>query len=172
MDFLALAQSRYSVRAYEQRPVEAEKLSRILEAGRIAPTAANKQPQRFLVLNTPEGLQKLATGTNSHGAPLAIVVLGDRSAVWVRPYDKKDMIDIDTAIATDHMMLEAVSLGLGTCWLTYFDPEVIRGVFKIPSNLIPVNILTMGYAKGTPSSPERFDRDRKPMKDFVVYGSF
>jgi nitroreductase len=82
------------------------------------------------------------------------------------------MVDIDTAIATDHMMMEALSLGLGTCWLTYFDPKVVRRAFNIPGRLEAVHILVAGYAASEPPSPERYAKDRKPLKDFVTYGSY
>jgi nitroreductase len=172
MDFIDLARKRASVRAYTTQAVEAEKLEQILEAGRIAPTAANIQPQRFLVIQDSAGMAKLATACRPHGAPAAIVVLGDRKNVWVRPFDQKDMVDIDTSIACDHMMLAATDLGLGTCWLTYFDPVAIRRAFNIPEGLVPVHVLVLGYAKGPSASPERHATERKPLAELVTWGSY
>ena len=86
-DFLSLAQKRYAVRSYLPKPVEAEKLERILEAGRVAPTAKNTQPFRFLVVQHPERLKKLSACTNVKGYPLAIIVCSVASEVWVRPFD-------------------------------------------------------------------------------------
>ena len=103
--FLELAKSRHSVRSYEKRAVEAEKLNSILEAGRIAPTAANMQPCRFLVLNDEAAMSKLQKACTPHGAPLAIVVCANKKAAWVRPFDKASMTDIDTSISADHMMM-------------------------------------------------------------------
>ena len=88
-DFLSLAQKRYAVRSYLPKPVEAEKLERILEAGRAAPTAKNNQPHKFLVVQQAEGLEKLSKCTNVQGYPLAIIVCGVPSEAWVRPYDGK-----------------------------------------------------------------------------------
>ena len=88
-DFLSLAQKRYAVRSYLPKPVEAEKLERILEAGRVAPTAKNTQPFRFLVVQHPERLKKLSACTNVKGYPLAIIVCSVASEVWVRPFDGK-----------------------------------------------------------------------------------
>ena len=172
MSFLALVKKRYSVRDYAQKEVEEEKLSQILEAGRVAPTAVNKQPQRLLVVRSEEGLQKLAKAAKIYGVPLAIIVCGDRDTVWVRPYDGKSALDIDTSIVTDHMMLKATELGLGTVWICYFDPQILRDEFKIPQNLEPVNILAIGYAAGEPKSPDRHQTERKPLNETVFYESF
>lgn len=170
--FFELAKERYSVRSYEQRAVEEEKLLQILEAGRIAPTAANIQPQRFLVVSSKDGLEKLSKGVNFHGAPLAIIICGDCENVWVRPFDSKNMIDIDTSIVTDHMMMTAQDLELGSCWLTYFDPKIITKEFNIPTTLEPVSILAIGYSADEKQSSERHSKTRKPMSEILHYNSF
>jgi len=172
MDFLELAKRRHSVRKYEDRAVEAEKLATILEAGRIAPTAANKQPCVFLVLNDKEAMEKVSKACSPHGAPLAIVVCADKDAVWVRGFDNATTLEIDSSIATDHMMLCAQDLGLSSCWINYFNPAVIRKEFNIPNNIVPVNILIIGYGAGKPLSPERHTETRKPLDAIVKYSSF
>lgn len=168
MEFLQLAKKRYSVRKYESRKVEEEKLLKILEAGRVAPTGANKQPQRFIIVKEEEGLKKLKKGANVYGAPLAIIVCADHSASWKRPYDGKDIADIDASIVTDHMMLQAEELGLGSVWICYFDPEAIRKEFKIPEGIEPVNILAIGYDAGEAASPDRHDKLRKPLGELII----
>ena len=172
MEFLALAKQRCSVRKYKDTEVEKEKLEKILEAAQIAPTAANMQPQRLLVIKSAEGLKKLSKGVNFHGAPLAIIVCGDHSEVFVRPFDKKDMVEVDAAIVADHMVLEAEDLGLSTCWLTYFEPEIIRQEFQIPGNFEPVAILAIGYAAGAKASADRHKSDRKNIESITTYESF
>ena len=172
MDFLSLAKKRCSVRKYENTPVEAEKVAKLLEAAHVAPTAANMQPHRLLVIKSEEGLKKLSKGVNFHNAPLAIIVCGDHSDVFVRPFDKKNMIDIDTAIVADHIVLEAEDLGLSTCWLTYFKPDVIREEFSIPDNLEPVAIISIGYAAEEKASPQRHNSARKELESIVTYESF
>jgi nitroreductase len=172
MDFLDLAKKRCSVRSYQDKPVEKEKIDTILQAGWVAPTAANLQPNRFLVLNDEQSLCKLAKATNPHGAPLAIIVCAEKTVAFVRPFDKASMADIDAAIATDHMMLQAEDLGLGSCWLTYFDPAIIKREFNIPETIVPVNILVIGYADGEPASPERHSSARKPLNSMVLHKSF
>ena len=172
MEFLELAKQRCSVRTYQNRSVEQDKVDKILQAGRVAPTAANLQPNMFLVLNDEQSLNKLAKGSNPHGAPLAIIVCADMNIAWVRPFDKASMVEIDAAIATDHMMLQAEDLGLGSCWLTCFNPIVIKEEFNIPDNIVPVNILVIGYADGETASPERHSSTRKPLDSMVLYKSF
>lgn len=172
MDFLKLAKKRYSVRKYKEKDVEDEKLKLILEAGRVAPTAANRQPQRVLVIKSEEGMQKLGKGAKTFGAPMALLICSDKSDIWIRPIDNKDMVDVDASIVTDHMMLQATDLGLGTLWMTWFKPEVLREEFKLPHNLVPVNLLLIGYADGPVSSPERHEEMRKPIEDTVFYESF
>ena len=135
MDFLEIAKKRYSVRSYSDRKVEGEKLDKILQAAHIAPTAANLQPVHLIVVQEKDGLEKIGKGANIYGAPLAIIVCADHNKAWVRPFDKKKTSDIDASILTDHMMMEATELGLGSVWVCYFKPDVIRKEFSLPDNL-------------------------------------
>jgi nitroreductase len=172
MDFLNLARKRYSVRAYTNQKVGKEKLEAILEAGRVAPTGCNKQPQHILVIESEAGMEKLQKAANTYGAPVVLVVCMEKGGSWTRPYDGKNLMDIDAAIVTDHMMLEAASLGLGSCWICNFKPDELRKAFSIPGNLEPVNILLVGYAdtiREEAKSPERHDRTRKRKLDIVEY---
>jgi nitroreductase len=176
MKFMDLAKMRYSVRKYEEKIVEKEKLDLILAAGRIAPTAANLQPQRLIVIQQKDSLAKLKAGANVYGAPLAIIVCSDHTKTWKRPFDKKDTADIDASIITDHMMLQATELGLGTVWVCYFDPKIVKESFNIPDNLEPINILAIGYASdetgSLASSPDRHSEQRKPLEDTAFYETF
>lgn len=172
MEFTELIKKRYSVRNYKETGVEDDKIAVILEAGRVAPTAANMQPQRFLVIKTSEGLEKLNKGIKSHNSPLAIIICSDREKVWKRSYDGKDMMEVDATIATSHMMLQAEALGLGSCWITHFDPKIIKKEFNIPDNLEAINILEIGYAEGEAKSPDRHNELRKPLEEMVFYETF
>ena len=169
MDFMELAKRRCSVRAYEDRKVEPEKLERILEAARIAPTAKNLQPVKLRAVQSGEGLEKVGKAANIYGAPLAIIVCADHQRAWTRPFDGKRSTDIDASILTDHMMLEATELGLGSVWICFFKPDVLREEFSLPEHLEPVNILAVGYASGAPASPDRHDKARVPMDELVSY---
>ena len=167
MNFLHLIKERYSVRKYLAKKVEENKLNHILEAGRVAPTALNKQPQRFLVLSSPTALAKLNKAGNTHGAPLAIVVCGLEDQAWVRPQDGHNMAEIDASIATTQMMLAAWEQGVGSCWITWFDPAVVREELNLPDNVLPVNILALGYADGPAQSADRHETARMPLKEMV-----
>ena len=169
MEFLELAKKRYSVRAYDNRPVEKEKLDKILEAAHVAPTAANLQPVKLIAVQEKEQLNKLAKAANIYHAPLAIIVCADHEKAWVRPFDQKQTTDIDASILTDHMMLQATELGLGTVWVCYFKPDIVKKEFHLPDNLEPVNILFIGYGKETEASSERHASTRIAINDLVSY---
>ena len=136
MNFLDLAKKRYSSRKYKAIPVEAEKLSKILEAGRVAPTGANTQPQRIIVVKEAAGLEKLKKGANIYGAPIGLIVCGNHKASWKRPIDGKDILEIDSAIVTTHMVMEATDLELDTIWVCYFNNEIIKVIHVLSRFLI------------------------------------
>lgn len=169
MNFLDNAKKRYSVRSYKSLKVEQEKLDLILEAARVAPTAANLQPVRLIVVQEKEGLAKIEKAANIYNAPLAVIVCADHSTAWTRPFDKKQTGDIDASILTDHMMLQASELGLGTVWVCYFKPDILSQEFNLPANLEPVNILVIGYADEEPADPDRHGKTRIPLDTLVAY---
>lgn len=169
MDFLNIAKSRYTVRNYTNKKVEKDKLDKILTAAHVAPTAANLQPVRLLVVQKQDGLAKINKATNIYNAPLAIIVCSDKSKAWKRPFDGKQTTDIDASILTDHMMLEATELGLGTVWVCYFKPDIIKREFSLPENLEPINILVIGYTDNSPVDPERHSNQRIPLDKLVSY---
>lgn len=171
MAFIDIAKQRCSIRKYAAKKVEPEKLEQILEAAHVAPTAANLQPVRLIVVQSEEGLSKIGKAANIYGAPLAIIVCADHDKAWVRPFDNKQTGDIDASILTDHMMLEATELGLGSVWICYFKPDVIRKEFDLPNNLEPVNILAIGYSNEKSSDSERHSKMRIAM-DELIYQSF
>lgn len=97
-----------------------------------------------------------------------MVVCADRSRAWKRPFDGKQTTDIDASILTDHMMLAASALGLGSVWICYFQPEAVKAALGLPEHLEPVNILAVGYADGAPASPERWRTERIPLDELVL----
>ncbi|MGM9551363.1 MAG: nitroreductase family protein [Clostridia bacterium] len=146
MDFLKLAEERYSVRKFTDEPIEKDLLDKILKAGHVAPTACNYQPQRIFVINSPEGIEKLKDCTRCHfDCTAALLVCYNKDECWVRKYDGKASGVIDASIVTTHMMMEATSLGIGTTWVMHFNPEKITKAYNIPENIIPVALLVMGY---------------------------
>ena len=172
MKFLELAKARYSTRKYKPQAVEKDKLAMILEAGRVAPTAANFQPQRVLVLQEKEGLEKIGKMADVFGAPLVLLVCGDKNVAWERPEDHKSFADIDASVVTTHMMMQAAAFGLGSVWIGIFDPAVIKQAFAFPSGLEPVSILAIGYADEEAASPERHTETRKQLDETVFYETF
>ena len=172
MSFLDLAKRRYSTRAYTDKPVEQEKLDVILEAGRVAPTGHNNQPQRVIVVQSEQGLAKVQKAAEIYNAPLALIVCTDTDEVWVRSYDDKKLTDIDASIVTDHMMLMATEADLESLWICRFKETVIREEFALPDNITPVNILAIGYRdaeKWRAKAPERHGKDRKDLNETVFF---
>jgi nitroreductase len=169
MSFLEIAKKRYSVRSYTSQKVEEEKLDKILQAAHVAPTAANLQPIHLIVVQGKDGLEKIGKAANIYGAPLAVIVCANHDKAWVRPFDKKQTADIDASILTDHMMIEATELGLGSVWVCYFKPDIIRREFNLPDNLEPVNILAIGYSNEEAADPERHSQTRIPVDQLVSY---
>lgn len=168
MEFLELAKKRFSTRRYSAKKVEKELLDKILEAGRVAPTAANHQPQKILVVTSDEGKAKIDKAATVYSAPAILIVCADLDQGWVRNYDSKNCAEIDATIVTTHMMLQATELELGSLWLTWFDPDVIKREFDLPENIIPVNLLALGYDEGEPK-PSGNHFKRKPISETVYY---
>lgn len=170
MNFLELIRERYSCRNFSTKEVEKEKIQKILEAARLAPTARNLQPQRLLILTQKEQLKKLSICTQyGWNAPVIIITFYDKLVSYKRDkYDNKEFGDIDTSIVTTQMMLEAQNLGLGTTWIGSFDPKKLIDTFEIPENLIPVAILAIGYPSSE-STPSKLHFQRKETSDFVYW---
>lgn len=166
MDLFATIQQRYSVRAYASTPVEEAKLQQVLEAARLAPTAANRQPFQILVIRTAgreADLRRIYARDFFVQAPLLIGVCGVPAAAWVRR-DGHNYVDVDAAIVMDHLVLAATALGLGTCWVAAFDPAAAREVLGLPPELEPVAFTPLGY----PADPPR-EKKRKPLSELVRY---
>jgi len=167
MSFLELARKRYSVRSYQSKEVEREKLEQVLEAGRIAPSAVNYQPWHFYVLTDPDMRKRLLeaySGAWLAQAPVVIVICGDHSQSWKRR-DGKDYCDVDVAIAVDHMTLAAADLGLGTCWIGAFDSARVKDLLQLPEHLEPIAMLPVGY----PAEAKIPNKKRKELKDIVTW---
>ena len=147
MSFLELAKARYSVRSFQDRPIEEEHLNMILEAGRVAPTACNFQPQRIYVAKSAEAREKLASVCRcTFGAPVILVVCYDRERDWKNKLlPGYESGETDAAIVCTHMMLEAFELGIGSCWVGYFNPQTVAETLGLPENITVSALLPMGY---------------------------
>jgi nitroreductase len=167
MSFIDLAKKRCSVRSFTKDPVDPKLLSVILEAGRIAPTAANSQSQRVVIIDNKDDLLKLSEFAQIYGAPLALLICADQDATWKRSFDGFDTGPIDTAVVMTHMMLAAADVGLGAVWVDYFKPEKLKGLFNLPSSWHPFHVLAIGVPNVPLKSPDRHTTLRLPLDKTV-----
>lgn len=161
MDVMKAIAQRYSCRAYKDKPVEEEKLSQILEAARLAPSARNFQDWRFVVVTDPQTRkQMMAAARNQAFVGQAPVVIAACSASSHVMRCGQPVGPIDVSIALEHIALTATSLGLATCWVGSFVPEEVRGILGIPSEVIVVELMTLGYPADAPKQPDRLLLDQ------------
>jgi len=170
--------TRRSIRKYMNKPVEDEKIKELIESARLAPSGNNTQPWNFIIVKSDSGRQKLTVASNNQdwmlSAPVFIVAVADircrvdnNTSVWLdenSPQKELKQIIRDTAISIEHILLEADSVGLGTCWVGDFTQEKIRPLLNIPDDKYVVGIVTVGYADEAPNP-----RPRKKLEDIIHY---
>jgi nitroreductase len=166
MELYEAIKKRYSVRAYKAKPVEEDKLSRILEAARLAPSGSNRQPWKFVVVRDAETRKQLVSACCDQDfvgqAPVVIAGVGlmpDRSMHCQVPGDP-----VDVAIAMEHIALAATAEGLGTCWIGAFHQDAVRDVLGIPKDAMVIEVMTLGY----PADSLR-PKQRKPLEEIVCH---
>lgn len=168
MDFEHLVTHRYSARGYLDREVPEEILNQVLEAARLAPTAANRQPFQLIVITTEGKHDQLLEIYNRDWfvqPPLVICAVAVPEQGWVRhKYDQKNYTWVDVSIAFDHLTLQAAELGLGTCWIAAFNPGAARTFLGLPDEVEPVAFTPLGYPADKPQA-----KTRKALKDIVRY---
>lgn len=168
MSFTNLITNRYSVRAYSNRKVEKEIIIELLEAARLAPSAVNYQPWKFIVITEEQELASIHEvyhRTWFREAPVCIVACADHEQSWKRKSDGKDFADVDLAIAIDHLILKATELNLGTCWICNFDVEMVRQKLALPDHMEPIALIPVGYINS--AAPEK---KRKELSEIVQWG--
>jgi len=166
MDFCELVTKRYSVRAYKPDPVPDRALANVLEAARLAPTAANRQPFRLIVIHTKgreAELNRIYSSEWFVQAPLVIGVVSVPAQGWTR-WDGKNYSEVDAAIVMDHVILAAADQGLGTCWIGAFKMEAAREILGLPGDVEPIAFTPLGYPADQPS-----EKKRKPLEELVRY---
>lgn len=166
MEFSELISKRYAARGYQADPVPQEKLAQVLEAARLAPTAANYQPFQLVVVRTKgreAEMRKLYDRPWFPTAPVLVCVCAIPSKAWVRR-DGKNFSDVDAALVLDHMMLAAANAGLGSCCVAAFDIAFARQMLDLPAGVEPVAFITLGFPADNPKPKER-----KPIGDLVRY---
>jgi len=180
MKFLDLVKARQSVREYLNKSVEREKIERCLEAARLAPSANNSQPWRFIVIDDPKLKEAVARETFSRlisfnsfslQAPVLILLISERPSFFSRiggAIKDKQFNLIDIGIAAEHFCLQATEEGLGTCILGWFNENEVKKLLNIPQSKRVELIITMGY----PSSNEICPKERKEMNQIRSYNSY
>ncbi len=166
--FIELAEKRRSVRAYKPDEVPEDLLQTVLEAGRLAPSACNKQPWRFIVVRSETGRRALGAAYAREWfwkAPVVIAVCILPKEAWVRSYDGQNYAMVDGALAMDHLTLAAAELGLGTCWIGAFDPAAAREILNLPDGVEIVGLTPLGYPDVEPNPRVR---SRRPLGETVM----
>ncbi len=161
MEFEQLIRERYSVRKYRSDPIGEETLTRILEAGNVAPTGVNAQPQRIYVLKSPEALKKIRSLTRcAFDAPVVLLIACNEDEMWKNPFEAGVSAgQQDVSIVATHIMLAAWNLGVGSCWVNYFPNSKVAAAFSLPGNERPVLLMPLGYpAEDAKPSRAHFDK--------------
>lgn len=147
MDFENVIRERYSVRRFLDISVEDEKIEKIMEACRLAPTAKNLQPIKVFVVKSSEGLEKIdSISVCRYNAPLVFLICYDLDNCW---YSEDRLVNSgieDASICTTHMMLEAYNIGLGSCWINLMDYSKCKEIFNLDENIVPLCLLDVGYS--------------------------
>jgi nitroreductase len=171
MEYTELIHRRESIRNYDPvRTVPKEILERILDAGRMAPSACNYQPWKFLLISSYELLEKVKASYNRDWfkkAPHILVIIGYRDQAWKRSYDGYNSIETDVAIAMTHIILAAENEGVGTCWIEAYDPVLLRKALNTEENQIIFGITPLGYPGA--GFKKSMVKKRKSLKDIVEF---
>ena len=167
MEFEKVIKERFSTRMFKTIPVEEESINKILEAGRLAPTAKNNQPQKIYVVKSTKGIEKIDKVTPCrYNAPICLLVCSDKNIAWSK--DNYSSFEMDATIVATHMMLEATNIGVNSIWIRMFDIEDVKREFNLPSNIIPICIIPLGY-KDEKCNPSPLHNQRKPLTETVEY---
>jgi nitroreductase len=171
MEYTDLIYTRESIRNYDpDRPVPKEILEKILDAGRLAPSACNYQPWKFLVISSSPLLERVKASYNRvwlKDSPHILVVLGLRKLAWNRSYDGYNSIETDVAIAMTHIILSAENEGVGTCWIAAYNPVILKDALDIEDSQLIFGITPLGYPK--PGFTKALNKNRKPLVDIVEF---
>ncbi len=171
MDFNELIRTRESIRDYDpEKTVNQQIIKRILDAGRLAPSAANRQPWNFILVSSPDMLKKVKACYHKSwfkDAPHILIVSGDMNESWTRSYDGYNSLETDLAIAMDHMILAAENEGVGTCWIAAFDAPILYKALDLMDHEKVFAITPLGYPRE--GFVKKANKIRKELKDVVKY---
>ncbi len=169
MDFYDLINRRESVRDYDpNKKIDDRVLNRILNAGRLAPSAANRQPWTFLLVSSENQLAKVRTCYQKpwfQQAPHILIIIGDKTQSWVRSYDGYNSIETDLAIAMDHIILAAEYENVGTCWIEAYDPKILSDAIGLKESEVIFSITPLGYQNK--DYQKQGKKERKPLEEIL-----
>ena len=171
MTVLDIIEKRYSVRGYEDRPVEDEKLQQVLKAAQLAPTGVNSQAFKIYVIDTKKHEQKLREVYDNDWfveAPIVLAVVSKANDAWTRPWDLENLNEIDATIVMDHMILTATELGLGTCMMGWFKEKDIKKILEIPDKKEVHLVISLGYYE----NKEPRKKVRKEINEIFSYNKY
>lgn len=168
MDIYEAVRERTSIRAYKPDPIEEDKLERILDAARLAPSGKNGQPWTFIVVKDEEIRRKLVPACKNQEfvgqAPVVVVACGHEERAYKKMGGYWNSMPLDIGIAIEHLMLAAVSEGLGTCWIGAFFEEQVREILGVPEGVKIVALTPVGYPAG-----EKTPRPRKSLDEIIMH---
>lgn len=166
---MEFAKNRYSVRSFSDKPIEPEKMQKILEAGQVAPTALNFQPQKIYILKSDDAIEKIRFLTKyAYNAPTVLLVCADLAKAWHSRQDRGfNSGEMDASIVCTHMMLEAWEQGIGSVWVRGFRADEVARMFKLPENIKPVCLLPMGYPSEKAKPNADLHNSYRPLDEMV-----
>ena len=175
MDILKAIKERQSVRGYLDKTIPKEVLDRVLETARLAPTAANKQPFKLILVTDKQTKSKLVRASREQTfiaeAPIVVVGCAFSEESYQNIGGTRTSEEIDLSIVFDHLMLQAAEEGLGTCWIGAFDEEKVKAILNIPSNVKVIGLTPLGYPSGKESKSGKH-LERKPLSKIVLYEKY
>ncbi len=167
MEFEKVIRERFAARKFKDDVINDELINKILEAGNLAPTAKNSQPQKIYVVKSKEGLEKIDKASPCrYNAPVCIIVASDKNIAWSKgDYSTYEM---DACIVATHMMLEATNLGVNNIWIEMFDKNILKEEFNLDANIEPICLIPLGY-KTDDCIPSPMHKIRKDLSEIVEY---
>lgn len=167
MEFDKVIRERFSVRKFKSDSVSDDLINKILEAGNLAPTAKNNQPQKIYVVKSKEGLEKIDKASPCrYNAPVCLIVASDKSIAWSK--ENYSTYEMDACIVATHMMLEATNVGVDNIWIEMFDKDILRREFNISENIEPICLIPLGYRDDS-CAPSPMHNNRKDLSEIVEY---
>ncbi len=169
MEFLELAKSRYSVRNFKSEQISDEELAKVLEVAKHSPTALNFQPQKIYVLKSDEAMEKINGLCKCiYGAPMVLMMCYDETLCWRNPLIRGHKSGVtDVSILCDEIMLQAWSMGIGTCFVGLFDDMKLQQAFNLPLHIRPVALMPIGYPSGSCKPLAKMHDVTKPIEEMI-----